>query len=376
MVLGNLIIYGSANMPEADGVTIGGAVDFTKRVQFADLPYAGLTTTDTLDVVSSSASDVGVKVQVAGRDGTGTIQTPAAITVNGTAVESSTFGGQGFQRLLYGVTTGGSVGSLSNPGGTAAVGDIAVMSHTKIVTSHTVGGTCSNTSGATPPLMHLQAGDGATLAGLVYQGLAVIIRIKTGTGAGQLRMVASPYVAGAYGADIVAINRDWTQIPDGTSVYDLQYGFLFDILPNPVSAITRLFATSQADVPGGSNRTFYEKIFWVNTNASTALQSAQAQIVSESGALPSGALLDLALTKVLNDTQTDANRQTLPTNGDSTALTFVTQPSPINIIASPGTLPNGNSASVAQAGWLRLTLPAGTSVYQGAADLRMTGSTT
>jgi hypothetical protein len=165
-------------------------------------------------------------------------------------------------------------------------------------------------------------------------------------------------------------------IPDNTSTYDVAYGMLFDILPNPVTAITRIFATATADVPGGSQRIFYEKAFLVNTNTTTSLQSATVEVLSETPSLPAGALLDLALTKALNDTQTSANRQTLPTNGDSSSLTFVTQPSPISVIASPGSLPAGNSAAVAQGLWWRLTLPAGTAPYDGTSLLRTNGSTT
>jgi len=366
-----IVVYGSANMPEADGVTIGGALDLTKRVGFYDL-----ASTMALDLVSSSASDTAVKIQVAGRDSTGTIQTPAAITLTGTTVLASSFGVQTFERLMFGVITGGAIGSLTNPGGTAAVGDVAAMGHTRIVSGHTAQVGSANTSGITPPLMKLQSGDGATVGALTYNGLGLIIRITGGTGSGQLRMISVPYTSGSYGADFVAINRDWGTIPDATSTYDIATGMLFDILPNPVTAITRIFATAQADVPGGSSRTFYEKVFALNTNSTTSLTSAALQVLSETPTLPSGALLDLALTKVLNDTATDANRQTLPTNGDSSALTFVTQPSAISVIASPGSLPAGGVAADSQGMWLRLTLPAGTATYKGAADLRTTGSTT
>jgi hypothetical protein len=366
-----IVLYGSANMPEADGVTVGGAVDFTKRVGFLDL-----TATDSVDVVSSSASDNATKIQISGRDSTGTPQTPAAITLTGTTLIASAFGGQTFQRLLNGVITGGAIGGLANPGGTAAVGDVAVLKHTRTIAAHTAQTGAANTSGVTPPLFKLQAGDGATIAALPYNGLGAIIRIVTLTGANQLRMISVPYAAGTYGTDVVAVNRDWGTIPDNTSTYDVAPGFLFDISPNAVVALTRMFATAAADVPGGASRTFYEKIFGVNTNATTALLGAALQILSESGALPSGALLDLALTKVLNDTATAANRQTLPANGDSSALTFVTQPSPINVIASPGSLPAGGVAAQAQGMWARLTLPAGTATYSGAADFRTTGTTT
>lgn len=370
VVPNEVIIYGSANMPEADSVTVGGAVDLTKRVSFYDIAATG-----TFDVVSSSASDTATKVQVTGRDATGTVVTPAAITLTGTTVLTASFGGQSFERLLAGVITGGAINTLTNPGGTTAVGDVAVMSNTKVISAHTAQAGSANKSGTTPPLFKLQSGDGATIGALVYSGLGLIIRITGGTGANQLRMISVPYASAAYGADIVAVNRDWTVVPDNTSTYNITYGMLFDIAPNPVLAITRIFATAQADVPGGSTRTFYEKVFWTNTNATTALINAALQVLSETATLPAGALLDLALTKVLNDTATAANRQTLPTNGDASALTFVTQPSAINVIASPGSLPNGNSAAVSQGGWLRLTLPAGTTVYKGTADLRATGAT-
>jgi hypothetical protein len=365
-----IVIYGSANMPEADGVTVGGAIDFTKRVSFYDIPATGA-----LDVVSSSASDTATKIQVTGRDASGTIQTPAAVTLTGTTLIASTFGGQTFQRLLAGVITGGAIAGLSNPGGTAAVGDVAAIAHTRSISGHTCQAGSANTSGTTPPLMKLQSGDGATVGALTYAGLGAIIRITGGTGANQLRMISAQYAAGAYGTDVVAINRDWTTIPDATSTYDIGYGFLFDILPNPVTAISRIFATAAADIPGGSTRTFYEKGFVVNTNASIALTVAQIEVLSETAALPGSALLDLALCKALNDTATSTNRQTLPTNGDSSALTFVTQPSPISVIASPGSLPAGGLAAEAQGIWWRLTLPAGTTTYDGTADMRTTGQT-
>jgi hypothetical protein len=151
------VIYGSASMPEADGLTVGGVVDFTKRVSFYDLPSSM-----TMDVVSSSASDVATKIQITGRDSTGTIITPAAVTLTGNAV--ITYGGTSFQRLLAGVITGGSIAGLTNPGGTPAVGDVAAMGHTRFIPGHTAQVGSTNTTGTTPPLFKLQAGDGVQLA--------------------------------------------------------------------------------------------------------------------------------------------------------------------------------------------------------------------
>jgi hypothetical protein len=366
-----VVLYGSTDMPEVDGSTVGGAINFANRVAFYDLPSAMA-----LDVVSSSASDTATKIQVTGRDSTGTVQTPTAVTLTGTTVITSTFGGQVFQRLLAGVLTGGAIGALTNPGGSlAAVGDVAAMGHTRLIAGHTSAGGSTNTSGTTPPLFKLQSGDGTTIGAASYAGLNLIIRITGGTGVAQLRMISAQYASGAYGADTVAINRDWSTIPDNTSTYDIAYGFLFDISPNAVTGITRVFTGAQSDVPGGSTRVFYEKIFWSNTNSTTALLGAAMQVLSESGSLPVGASLDLALTTALNDNATSTNRQTLPTNEGGGALSFVVQPSAIPV-QSPGTLPNGNAAAGAQAGWLRLTIAAGTTVYQGASDLRCTGSTT
>jgi hypothetical protein len=366
-----VVIYGSADMPEADGVTVGGAISFANRVAFYDLPSAMA-----LDVVSSSASDTAVKIQVSGRDSTGTVQTPASVTLTGQTLIASAFGGQSFQRLLCGVITGGAIGSLTNPGGTSAVGDVAAIGHTRLITGSTCRVGSANTSGTTPPLLALQTGDGAIIAAAAYAGLNLIVRTTGGTGPAQLRMISAQYNPSAYGTDVVAVNRDWGTIPVGTSTtYDIGYGFLFDISPNPVTGITRVFTGAQSDVPGGSTRVFYEKIFWSNTNSTTALLGAAMQVLSESGSLPVGASLDLALTTALNDNATSTNRQTLPTNQGGGALSFVVQPSAIPV-QSPGTLPNGNAGAGAQAGWLRLTLAAGTTVYQGAADLRCTGSTT
>jgi hypothetical protein len=48
----DLVAYGSAYMPEADGTSVGGAVDFSRRVAFYDITPAG-----TINFVSSSATD-------------------------------------------------------------------------------------------------------------------------------------------------------------------------------------------------------------------------------------------------------------------------------------------------------------------------------
>ncbi|MGH7029749.1 MAG: hypothetical protein ACREE9_14940 [Stellaceae bacterium] len=352
----NIAAYGSINMPEADGVIVGGAADFTKRVAFYDLSPAGA-----VDVVSSSASDTATKMQVMGRDASGVVRTPPAVSLNGTTPVT---GSQSFERLLAAVITGGAIGPLSSPGGTAALGDVAVYAHVPVISAHTMQTGSANTSGATPPIARLQSGDGATAAA------GQIIRITSGSGANQLRQIIA---TSGYGADMVAVSRDWTTLPDATSVYNIVQGMLFESLPNAVMAITRCFSTAAADIPGGAQRVFYEKIFVVNNNGTTALSGAQIEIASETPALPSGALLDLALCTGFADANTTTNRQTAPASG---AGSFVPQPGFVSVPGA-GNLPNGaapNSAG-AQGVWLRLTLPAGAAAYKGSADLRVQGTT-
>ena len=64
----DIVVYGSANMPETDGATIGGAVDFTRRVAFYDITPAG-----SVDVISSSLSDTATRIACSGRDSTGVV---------------------------------------------------------------------------------------------------------------------------------------------------------------------------------------------------------------------------------------------------------------------------------------------------------------
>jgi hypothetical protein len=362
----DIVVYGSANMPETDGATIGGAVDFTRRVAFYDV-----TPTGSVDVISSSSSDTATKIAYSGRDSTGAIQSQT-LTLNG---QSWVTGSQSLERLLYAALSGASAnGPVANPGGSSAIGDVALAAHSCVLptssvttdaTVRTAQTGAANHSGTTPALFKLQSGDGASISA------GQIIWTKGGTGLNQLRQAIA---TAGYGADVVAVNRDWVTVPDNTTTYKILQGMLFEILPNPVTAVIRIFSTSAADVPSGAQRTYYEKVFTVNNNTATALTGTQIEVANETPTLPSGTLLDLALTTALNDTGTIANRQTAPSSGVGA---FTTQPAFVSV-PTPGNLPPGaapNSAG-AQGVWLRLTLPAGTAAYKGSADLRTQGTTT
>lgn len=362
----DIVVYGSANMPEADGATTGGSVDFTRRVAFYDIAPAG-----NVDVISSSVSDIATKITYYGRDPTGAVQSQT-LTLSG---QTWVTGSQPLERLLYAALSGATAnGPVANPGGTAAVGDVALAAHNCVlpvgsVTNDTTVRTAqtgsANHSGTTPALFKLQSGDGAIVSA------GQIIWTKSGTGANQLRQIIATSV---YGTDMVAVNRDWGTVPDNTTTYKVLQGMIFEISPNPVTAVIRMFSTSAADAPTGSQRTYYEKVFAVNNNTSTALTAAQIEVASETPSLPQGALLDLALTTALNDSTTVANRQTAPSSGVGS---FIAQPAFVSL-PGPGNLPSGAvpNAAGAQGLWLRLTLPTGTAAYKGSADLRTQGTTT
>jgi len=361
----DIVVYGSAFMPESDGSTTGGAVDFTRRVAFYDITPAG-----SVDVISSSSSDTATKIAYSGRDTTGAIQNQT-LTLAG---QSWVTGSQSLDRLLCAALSGASAnGPVANPGGTPAVGDVALAAHSCVLPSGSVT-TDTNVrtaqtgsadhSGTTPALFKLQSGDGAAVS------IGQIIWTQSGTGANQLRQIIA---TAGYGTDVVAVSRDWATVPDNTTSYKILQGMLFESWPNAVTAVVRMFSTSAADVPAGSQRTYYEKVFVVNNNTSTALTGTQIEAASEMPALPSGALLDLALTTALNDTGTVANRQAAPASGVGS---FITQPAFVSM-PSPGNLPSGTApnAAGAQAVWLRLTVPAGATACKGSADFRIQGTT-
>lgn len=339
----NIKFYGSANMPDVDGATTGGAVDFTKKIFFDDISPNGL-----MDYVSSSASDTAVTIAVTGRDATGVMQTETK-TLTGT---TPVLGSQTFERLLKGLA-----------GGTTAVGDIAAISHTAVLSARTAQAGSANSTGTTPALIKLQAGDGATAVP------GTIIRTTGGTGPNQLRQVIDNT---SYGTDIVAVNRDWGTVPDATTTYNVHHGFLFELAPNQIKEVRRPFYNAAADVAGGANRTYYEKVFAVNDNTATALTTATVTKQSD----PSAGTLQFALTNVLNDTATVANRQTAPGSG-ITAFSSGAAPQSINV-PNPQNLPSGaapNSAG-AQGIWLSLLLTAGLAPAKTSLKLRAAGQTT
>lgn len=353
-------MYGSANMPEADSATVGGAVDLTRLIFFSDMAANGL-----IDYVSSSASDTATKMQVSGLDASGIQQTPAAITLTGTTKVAGT---QTFKQLWFGVSSGATAnGPLANPTGTAAVGDMAIMAHTLTITAHTAQAGSAQATGVTPPLFKLQAGDGASMT------LGMVLRTTGGTGPNQIRQICSTSGTGAgqYGTDIVAVNRAWGTLPDATTTYEIATGMVFPILPNPVTAVIRPFATVAADIIGGSNRVYYEKAFCLNTDGTTAWTAATLiKQVDPSGLYAASGAFDVAACTALNDTVTATNRQTVPGSGIGS---FSSGAAPQTITLATQTSAS-NTAAQAQGFWMKLTLAPNTAPTNTNVDLRPSGN--
>jgi hypothetical protein len=339
-------LYGSANMPDVDGATVGGAISFSKEIFFSDLLANG-----TVNYVSESASDTAVVITTSGRDATGVIVTEAKTLTGVTPVA----GTQTFERLLKGVVTG-----------TAAVLNVAVISNTKVISAHTaVAGAAA--SGSQAASITLQSGDGASVA------LGQLVRITNNSPAGvqnQIRRIIR--IAG----DVCFVDEAWSTVPTSATTYDVHIGMKFRKAPNQVTEVRRAFYNAASDVPGGSSRTYYEKCFLNNDNTTTALTVATVTKQLD----PSSGTLQIAVCKALNDSQTAINRQTLPTNGDASALTFTSGaapqsqnvPSPQNLPASAGA-GNGNGA---EGVWLSLTLTAGLAAAKTSFDIRAQGQST
>lgn len=337
-----LTFYGCANMPDADGATTGGAVDMAKQIIFNDVTPAGL-----VHYVSSSASDTATQITAHGRDGTGVIVNENR-TLSGTTKVAGT---QSFERLLKALQSG-----------TAPVGDIAVMAQTLTLSGRTAQGGGAAV-GSVGPYIQLQSGDGASVA------VGQIIRITNNSPGGvqfQLRRIIR--VSG----DFAYVNRAWGTVPTNATQYEVAQGMLFELSPNRVSEIRRAFYNAAADVPGGSQRDYFEKIFAVNNNTATALTVAAISKQVD----PSAGDLQFALTNALNDTATVANRQTAPGSG-ITAFTAGAAPQSINV-PSPQNLPSGAApnAAGAQGIWLRLRLAAGLAGAKTSFALRAAGQST
>jgi hypothetical protein len=100
----DIIVYGSANMPEDDTSTSGGAIDTTAKIIFTDI-----AATDDVEILSASGSDTSQTVTITGRDAAGNIVSETE-TLNGTTPVTTT---QTFERILKIVCSSSSHGTIT-----------------------------------------------------------------------------------------------------------------------------------------------------------------------------------------------------------------------------------------------------------------------
>lgn len=399
---------------------------------YGKLAFSDIVSGDTADYLSSSASDTLVQLALTGRDTTGVLQTEtktltgqtvvsgtqvwdrfekvrlaagttasALITNAGTSLSvtsAANFPGTGTYYIQMGleilqVTAGagtttwtvsrgqnGTTASAHNSGDNIyllPVGDVAIVDHTKVVSSHTTQAGSTNPTGSTPALIKLQAGDGATVS------IGQIVVTTGGTGPNQIRTIIA---TSGYGTDVVAVSRAWGTVPDNTTIYSVYNGFQLDVAPNPIINVHRFLWNAQADSASGSTRNFYQLGYVVNDNTTTAFTApsgftgVQHEVTAFSPSLPTNAssvaaTLSLALATALNGTTTWATRQTAPGSGFSG---FTQQPAALTQTANSGNLPPGASpnAAGAQGVAFQLTLPPGCAPYKGSATYQVQGATT
>jgi hypothetical protein len=125
-----------------------------------------------------------------------------------------------------------------------------------------------------------------------------------------------------------------------------------------VKTLRRPFYNVSADVSGGSQRIYYEKLFIKNTNGSNALLGAQ--VIKQAD--PTGDFTFWVVGSV-NDSGTSTNRQTAP--GGSTFSS-----------SAQGTATTDLASGAAQGVWWALTLAAGTAATTTTFTPRISGSTT
>lgn len=329
----HIIFYGSASMPDDDTPTgIGGAIDTSTRVVFDDMSATG-----NIRVVSSAAGDTTQSVTVYGRDAAGNIINETK-TLNGTtpvAMTSET----SWERLLKATKSA------------TTTGDVAVEAVTATRDNTAQGGADETAS----EMAYITLDAGASGSDDAYNGQ--VLRLDAGTGVGQIRWIVD-YVGSSKRA---YVNRDWDTTPDGTTGFLVSDGMVFEKTPNEVDEIRRPFYNALAEESGGSNRTYYEKIFAENTHATLALTSAQIKEAAD----PS-TNVDFALESSLDgsDTNGAGNRQT-HTGG------YTFNSTDKNVANS-----QSHTAGAGQGIWLQLTLNAGEPANNTSVTMQETGSST
>jgi len=315
--------YGSAVMPDTDAtLAIGGAIDTTKMVSFADV-------NGTIQAVSSSTGDTTQILTISYRDSTGLIQT-TPISLNGQTVVTNAAANTRLLKALKSAT---------------CAGDVAVEAQTA---------TRSNTG---------QAGGGAN------HEIAMVISY---VGSTKVATVSKNWTGGAgAGTNLItldtgasAVDEFYTgmiiRMTDSSIGFRISKGFLFEKAPVEVLEVRRIFYNAAADPPTGVAKTYYEKIFGKNANGATTLSAAFVKLISDTG---SDVKFGLAAT--LDDTGTNGggnNRQVAPAG-----VVFDTTDQAVPTTVIPAASRIGT--------WLKLSLTAGQSPQNSLLTMRLDGLT-
>jgi hypothetical protein len=142
-------------------------------------------------------------------------------------------------------------------------------------------------------------------------------------------------------------------------------GTTIGTIPANEVGVTAMFINA-ASSPGGSV-VRYEKLFWKNTNGSLTLTSSTISLTTDS---PDDASHDnfFSVETSVNDTDTVANRLTVPTN-----ISAWTDLNGIVTVPSGG---NGNLAAGSRIGvWIRNTLTANATAVKGTFTTQLAGNT-
>ena len=319
----DLKLYGSTTMADDDTpVAIGAAISLSRAVQW--IAFIGLA-----QAVSSDGTDTTQSITVSYLDGAGVVQT-ITIALNGTTVVTNA---TSMTEVLKGIKSA------------TTAGDVAVESQTAVRSNTAQGGTTDTIT--------LDAG--ASAVDDFYRSM--IVRLTGGTGANQIRQV----VAYNGTTKVAIIDRTWSTPPDGTSTFRIADGFMFDKLPSEILEVRRPFYNVSASA--SLTKTYYEKVFFKNTNGVTTLTAAQ--VIEQAN--PTGKVA-FALETTLNAAGTNGggnNRQVAPSSG-------VTAFSTAAKTVATGQLTPGD----AQGCWLQLTLSPGDIAQLSSVTPRLSGTTT
>ena len=323
ILLSDLKLFGAQTRALDDNVTgIGGAIDQDVKYNFTDV--SGL-----FMVVSSATADTVPTVQVFYRDSAGALQNETK-TLQGQTPVNYTATAERFMRGLKSGTTSG---------------DIAVITQTPYFAP-----TGASPTGATATTIVLTSD--ASAVDQAYRGM--VIRLLTGTGAGQLREIID-YVGSS---KVATVNAPWGVTPVSVT-YTISQGYFFDKTPYECLEVVRPFYAAIANPPGGAEKKYYEKFFYWNDHATLDLTSSTIVLAAN----PTG-LITVGVEGGLDGTTANTGNRLVAPLG-------------ISFGAGPLNVPNSQQLTHGHACpfWACLTLAGGAAAQKSSFSVQLQGAT-